>query len=51
MKKLVLAVTFLLTSGAGLAHAVSNVPDGGTSLGLLTGAMIGLGVLRMKFGK
>lgn len=51
MKKLVLAATFLLTSGAGMAYASVNVPDGGATLGLLAGAMLGLGVLRMKFGK
>jgi hypothetical protein len=53
MKKLVLAATFLLTSAAGLAQASvpTSVPDGGTTIGLLTGAMLGLGVLRMKFGK
>jgi hypothetical protein len=53
MKKLLLAATFLLTAGAGLAQAVAPtaVPDGGTTLGLMTGAFIGLGVLRSHFGR
>lgn len=53
MKKMLLAATFLLTTGASLALASDpvNAPDGGTTIGLLTGAMLGLGVLRMKFGK
>lgn len=46
MKNLVLATALLLTAGAGFAHASVNVPDGGTTLGLLTGALVGLGVLK-----
>jgi multisubunit Na+/H+ antiporter MnhB subunit len=54
MKKIVLAVTLLMTAGSSLALAsvpTVNAPDGGTTVGLLTAAMLGLGVLRMKFGK
>ena len=46
MKHLALASVLVMTAGVGLAHASVNVPDGGTTLGLLTGAMLGLGVLR-----
>jgi len=49
MQKLLLSATFLLIMGVGTAQASVNVPDGGTTLGLMTGALIGLGILRRKF--
>jgi hypothetical protein len=51
MQRLLLSATFLLIMGAGTAHASLEmaVPDGGTTLALMTGAMIGLGILRRKF--
>ena len=54
MRNLILATTLVLTVGVGLASAQDDtkggvsVPDGGTTLTLMTGALLGIGALRNK---
>ena len=54
MKKSAFAALLIVMMGAGAAYAdfgtqAVSVPDGGMTVGLLAGAMLGLGVLRSKF--
>lgn len=55
MKKSAFAALSFLMMSAGAAYAQTaaptavSVPDGGMTVGLLAGAMLGLGVLRSKF--